>query len=84
MLFFPYLCSGILYLALGILETLIGVCFRDVLQPAFYKFVPCMICQLVQYMYSIYSKSLLFTSISYVQESFELTKSIMDKRVYLY
>ena len=40
MLFFPYLCSGILYLALGILETLIGVCFRDVLQPAFYKFVP--------------------------------------------
>ena len=33
----PYLCSGIPDLAL---ETLIGVCFRDVLQPAFYQFVP--------------------------------------------
>ena len=31
MLFFPYLCSGITDLALGILETLISACFRDVL-----------------------------------------------------
>ena len=30
--------------------------------------------QFLQYMHSIYSKSLLFTSISYVQESFKLNK----------
>ena len=30
-------------LSLGILETLIDVCFRDILQPAFYQFVPGMI-----------------------------------------
>ena len=40
--------------------------------------------QFVQEMYSIYSKSLLFTSISYVQESFKLKKWIMDKSVFLY
>ena len=34
MFFFPYLCSGIPDLALGILKMLIHVCFRDVLQPA--------------------------------------------------
>ena len=31
MLFFPYLCSGIIDLALEILETLISACFREVL-----------------------------------------------------
>ena len=31
--------------------------------------------QFAQEMYSIYSKSLLFTSISYVQESFKLNKA---------
>ena len=35
-LFFPFLCSGIPDLALGILKMLICVCFRDVLQPAVY------------------------------------------------
>ena len=30
--FFPFLCSGIPNLALGILKMLIRVCFRDVLQ----------------------------------------------------
>ena len=43
MFFFPFLCSGIPDLALGILKKLICVCFRDVLQPAVYKFVPGMI-----------------------------------------
>ena len=33
MFFFPFLCSGIPDLALGIIKMLIGVCFRDVLQP---------------------------------------------------
>ena len=36
MLFFPFLCSGIPDLALGILKMLICVCFLDVLQPAVY------------------------------------------------
>ena len=31
---FPFLCSGISDLALGILKMLIRVCFRDVLQPS--------------------------------------------------
>ena len=43
MFFFPLLCSGILDLALGILKMPIGVCFRDVLKPAFYQFIPGMI-----------------------------------------
>ena len=33
---FPFLCSGIPDLALGILKMLIRVCFRNVLQPAVY------------------------------------------------
>ena len=36
MFFFPFLYSGIPYLALGILKILIHVCFRDILQPAVY------------------------------------------------
>ena len=36
MFFFPYLCSAIRDLDLGILKMLICVCFRDVLQPAVY------------------------------------------------
>ena len=36
MFFFPFLCTDIPDLALGILKTLIRVCFRDVLQPAVY------------------------------------------------
>ena len=36
MFFFPFLCSAIPYLDLRILKMLIGVCFRDVLQPAVY------------------------------------------------
>ena len=43
MLFFSFLCSAILDLALRILKMLIGVCFRDVLQPGAYSFVPDMI-----------------------------------------
>ena len=34
MFFFPFICSGIPGLALGILKMLIPVCFRDALQPA--------------------------------------------------
>ena len=34
MLFFPFLCSGIPDLALGILKVLIHACFLDILQPA--------------------------------------------------
>ena len=33
MFFFPFLCSTIPDLELGILKMLIRVCFRDVLQP---------------------------------------------------
>ena len=40
--------------------------------------------QFVQEMYSIYSKSLLFTSTSCVQESFKLNKIITDKSIFLY
>ena len=40
MFFFPFLCSGIPAFALGILKMLIPACFRDVLQPAVYYFVP--------------------------------------------
>ena len=36
MFFFPFLCSAIPDLDLGILKTLIRVCFRDVLQPVVY------------------------------------------------
>ena len=36
MFFFPFLCSGIPDLALGILKMLIRVCFRDALQPTVY------------------------------------------------
>ena len=43
MFFFPFLCSGILYLALGILQMLICVCFRDGLHPAIYQCIPAMI-----------------------------------------
>ena len=40
MFFFPFLCSDIPDLALGILKMLIHLCFRDLLQPAVYKFFP--------------------------------------------
>ena len=36
MFFFPFLCSGIPDLALGILKMLIRVCFRDLSQQAVY------------------------------------------------
>ena len=36
MFFFPFLCTDIPGSALGILKTLIHVCFRDVLQPVAY------------------------------------------------
>ena len=36
MFFFPFLCSAISDLDLGILKMLIRVCLRDVLQPAVY------------------------------------------------
>ena len=36
MLFFPFLCSTIPDLDLGILKILIRLCFRDVLQPEVY------------------------------------------------
>ena len=36
MFFFPLLCSAIPDLDLGILEMVIRVCFRDVLQPGVY------------------------------------------------
>ena len=38
MFFFPFLCSRIPDLALGILKMLIRVSFRDVLQPADFNF----------------------------------------------
>ena len=71
MFFFTFLCSGIPDLALGILKMLIHVSFRDVLQPAIHYFVPGMTL-LSASLYSIYSKYLLFASISHVQEGFKL------------
>ena len=40
MFFFSFLCSAIPDLDLGILKMLIRLCFRDVLQPGVYLFVP--------------------------------------------
>ena len=40
---FPFLCSAIPNLDLGILKMLIRICFRDTLQAAVYEFVPGMI-----------------------------------------
>ena len=79
MFFFPFLCSGIPDLALEILKMLIRVCFLDVLQPAIYQFFPGSF-----YIRCTVFTVLLFTSISYVQESFKLKKWIMDKSVFLY
>ena len=44
MFFLPFSFSGIPDLALAILKMLIGVCFRDMLQPEFYQFALGMIC----------------------------------------
>ena len=79
MFFFPFFCSGIPDLALGIVKMLIRVCFRDVIQAAAKSLLICSwhditLSQFVQQMYSVYSKSLLFTNISYVQESFKLNE----------
>ena len=64
MFFFPFWCSGILDLALGILKMLLGVCFHDVLQPAFYQFVPGMIWLSASW----YSKCIVFTvNLCYLQ-----------------
>ena len=76
MFFFLFLYSAISDLDLGILKVLIRVCFQGVLQPAVYWFVPGMT-WLSAGLYSndsIYCKSLLFTSISYEQESFKLNE----------
>ena len=43
MFFFPFICSDIPGLALGILKMLIRLCFRDALQLAGCQFVPGMI-----------------------------------------
>ena len=77
MFFFPFLCSGIPDLALGILKMLLVVCFRDVLQPAFYQFVPGMIWLSASWYIKctvFVVNLLLFTSIAYVQESFRLNE----------
>ena len=69
MIFISFLYSGIWDLALGILKTATSsllICSWHYATPS----------QFVQEMYSTYSKSLLFTSISYVQESFKLHEVI--------
>ena len=64
MFFFSFLCSAIPDLDLGILKMLIRVCFRDVLQPGVYWFVPGMIWLST----SLYSKCTVFTvNICYLQ-----------------
>ena len=83
MFFFPFICSGIPDLALGILEMLIRVCFRDVLQPAVYQFVPVMIWLSV-------SLTVFTVNLSYLQalaiykKVLGKTKSIMNKSIFLY
>ena len=57
---------------------LIRVCFGDVLQPAVHYFVPGMIWLSASLyskcFYSVYSKYLLFITISYAQERFKFNK----------
>ena len=67
MFFFPFLCSGIPDLTLGILKMLIRDVTSSLLICPWHDVT---LSQFVQWRYSIYSKSLLLTSISYVQESF--------------
>ena len=69
MFFFPFLCSGIPDLVLGILKMLFGVCFRDAVQPAVYNLflASCDIQSVYIKNYSMYSKCLARISISYVQ-----------------
>ena len=52
MFFFLFLCSGISDLALRILKMLVRVCFRDILHPAIYQFVP----GIIPLSVSLYSK----------------------------
>ena len=64
MFFFPFLCTAIPDLALGILKMLIRVWFRDVFQPAVYWFVPGMIWLSA----SLWSKCTVFTvNLCYLQ-----------------
>ena len=57
MFFFSFLCSAIPDLDLEVLKMLIRVCFRDVLQPGVFWFVPGMIWLSA----SLYSKCTVFT-----------------------
>ena len=64
MFYFSFLCSAIPDLDLGVLKILIRVCFRDVLQPGVYSFVPGMIWLAA----SLYSKCAVFTvNLCYLQ-----------------
>ena len=64
MFFFPFICSGIPGLALGILKVLICVCFPNALQPADCWFVPGMIWLSA----SFYNKCTVFTvNLCYLQ-----------------
>ena len=85
MFFFPFLCSAIPDLELGILKMLISVCFHNVLQPAVYKFVPAMIWLSA----SFYSKCTVVTVyfcylqvLAMYKKFLSWTKSVMDKSVF--
>ena len=70
MFFFPFLCSAIPDLDLGILKMLIRVCFRDELQPAVHYFVSRMI-WLSATLYSkctVFAVNLCYLQVSYVQK----------------
>ena len=69
---FHVTCSGFLDLALGILKMLIP--FYDILQPASVTICSCRDMTFSQVVSVKYSKGLLFTSISTVQEHFQSNK----------
>ena len=86
-MFFSFLCSRISDLTLGILKILIGVCFRNVLQPAFSQICSWHDMTLSQW----YSEGTVFTvNLYYLQilamykRVLSQTKSVMDKSVFLY
>ena len=73
MFFFPFLWSGISDLALGILKMLIGVYFRNVLQSAFYQFVPGM-----TWLSANYSKCTVFTVNLYYSQVLAMYKKVLS------
>ena len=74
MFFFSFLCSAIPDLDLGVLKMLIRVCFRDVLKPGVYWFVPGMIWLSA----SLYNKCKVFTENLWYLQVLAMYKKILS------